>query len=232
MPGWEALNFSATCCSTATWSGASPVPRQQYQRTRTSPGLAGVPESGSFVGSGDAPSDAAAPSDAVALPDAAADASDDGARDAAPGADAAGDDEGGDAPVHAATTMSTTASRGAFRSCVARRGGPERLAGGLADGRIEILLLSVLVRRARPARPDDDPFHVIARAIAPDICPPEFDRGAVGRRRDAFDEERWRAPVPAQQPCLAGAEEDRLESLAGPRDVHAVSRRQDLVEGV
>ena len=35
MFGWEALNSSTTCCSTSTCSGASPLPRQQYQRSST-----------------------------------------------------------------------------------------------------------------------------------------------------------------------------------------------------
>src|SRR5512143_4270153 len=39
MPGLAALNASATCSSTVTCSGASPVPRQQNQTTLTSPGL-------------------------------------------------------------------------------------------------------------------------------------------------------------------------------------------------
>src|SRR5207344_3151266 len=103
MPGWDALNASATCCSTATCSGASPVPRQQYQRMSTSPGLAADPDSGSFVGSADAASEAAAPSDAVA------DASVDGAAGVVLAVDAAGDGDP-DAALQAATMISTTAS--------------------------------------------------------------------------------------------------------------------------
>src|SRR5690348_14239410 len=52
MPGCAALNASATWGSTLTWSGASPVPRQQYQRTATSPGFAAEPLTGSGVGAG------------------------------------------------------------------------------------------------------------------------------------------------------------------------------------
>ena len=40
MSGWLALNCSTTCFSTATCSGASPPPRQQYQRISTWPGAA------------------------------------------------------------------------------------------------------------------------------------------------------------------------------------------------
>src|SRR6266545_6703185 len=39
MPGLAALNASATCSSTVTCSGASPVPRQQNHTMLTSPGL-------------------------------------------------------------------------------------------------------------------------------------------------------------------------------------------------
>src|SRR6478735_11649707 len=43
IAGWLWLNFSATACSTATCSGASPPPRQQYQRISTWPGWAVEP---------------------------------------------------------------------------------------------------------------------------------------------------------------------------------------------
>src|SRR5512140_842039 len=39
IPGFAALNASATCSSTVTCSGASPVPRQQNQTMLTSPGF-------------------------------------------------------------------------------------------------------------------------------------------------------------------------------------------------
>src|SRR6478752_1667480 len=63
MPGCEVLNASATCSSTATCSGASPVPRQQYQRISTSPGLAAEPVPGMAVIPGVGSPDAA-PSEA------------------------------------------------------------------------------------------------------------------------------------------------------------------------
>src|SRR3954449_619227 len=223
MPGCEALNFSATCCSTATCSGASPVPRQQYQRISTSPGFAAEPLSGILVGAADAASDGAAPSD------------DDGGSTLA-AVDGAAAETAGDAELavdeQAATMITSAASRAAEGRVPLARPRPGRLAADwLTDGRIEILLLSVLVRGPRPARANDDTFHVIARAIAPDIGPPEFDRGAIGRRRDAFDQERRRARAPAEQPRLTGTEQDRLESLTGARDVHAVSLGQHVVEG-
>src|SRR5689334_626947 len=43
MSGWLALNASTTCFSTATCSGASPPPRQQYQRISVWPGAAVEP---------------------------------------------------------------------------------------------------------------------------------------------------------------------------------------------
>src|SRR6478672_921498 len=100
MPGCEALNASATCCSTATWSGASPVPRQQYQRIRTSPGLAAEPAAGIAVraGVGAADADSSAPAD------------DDGAAEVeAPGA--AGVADGVAALEQAPATMARTATR-------------------------------------------------------------------------------------------------------------------------
>src|SRR3954449_9542998 len=223
MPGCEALNFSATCCSTATCSGASPVPRQQYQRISTSPGFAAEPLSGILVGAADAASDGAAPSD------------DDGGSTLA-AVDGAAAETAGDAELavdeQAATMITSAASRAAEGRVPLARPRPGRLAADwLTDGRIEILLLSVLVRGPRPARADDDTFHVIARAIAPDIGPPEFDRGAVGRRRDAFDQERWGARAPAQQPGLASAKQDRFESLPRTRDVDAIPLGQHFVEG-
>ena len=58
MPGCEALKSSATLRSTSTCSGASPVPRQQYQRMITSPGSACDSVLGSAVGAGVASDDA------------------------------------------------------------------------------------------------------------------------------------------------------------------------------
>src|SRR6478672_1273841 len=52
MPGCEVLKSSATLRSTSTWSGWSPVPRQQNQRMRTSPGLDCESFAGSGVGTG------------------------------------------------------------------------------------------------------------------------------------------------------------------------------------
>src|SRR6187549_2535889 len=78
IPGCEALKSSATFSSTSTCSGASPVPRQQYQRISTSPGLAAEPVPGIAVSAGVAsaegsPSDAAGSAD-VDAPGAATDA--------------------------------------------------------------------------------------------------------------------------------------------------------------
>src|SRR6478609_4442710 len=70
MPGCEVLNASATCSSTATCSGASPVPRQQYQRISTSPGLAAEPVPGMAVIPGVGSPDAADSDDAGAATEA------------------------------------------------------------------------------------------------------------------------------------------------------------------
>ena len=79
MPGCEALKSSATLRSTWTCSGASPVPRQQYQRIMTSPGFACDSFAGSGVGGG-----GLADSDEAADPDGCSEATavdDDGAAD-------------------------------------------------------------------------------------------------------------------------------------------------------
>src|SRR4051812_35134616 len=81
MFGWLALNFSATACSTSTCSGASPPPRQQYQRIATWPGWAVLPPDVTGV--------AIAGSDELAAPD-------------APAADPV--DADGVVPLHAETT--------------------------------------------------------------------------------------------------------------------------------
>src|SRR4051812_2537468 len=105
----------------------------------TSPGFAAEPVSGILVGTGVASSDGAAPSDDEA------DASALGADDAA-AAETAGDAELA-ADEHAATMMTRAASRAAESPVpLARRRGARLSVGWLTDGRIEILLLSVLVR--------------------------------------------------------------------------------------
>src|SRR5260221_5449770 len=70
MPGLAALKASATCCSTVTCSGASPVPRQQNQTTLMSPGL---PVEPAAMALGAADASPLAPAEASAL--GAADAS-------------------------------------------------------------------------------------------------------------------------------------------------------------
>src|SRR5689334_11483259 len=80
MPGCAAFNASASWSSTLTWSGASPVPRQQYQRTTTSPGFAAEPLTGSGVGAG-GDSDPLGSTDSP--PDAEADGSTDATADGA-----------------------------------------------------------------------------------------------------------------------------------------------------
>src|SRR6478672_10698336 len=108
MPGCEALNASATCSSTATCSGASPVPRQQYQRISTSPGLAAEPVPGMAVIPGVGSPDAA-PSEAAG----AADSEDAGAATDADG------DEGAEAPellVHLAPPSAGHGPRRGSRS--------------------------------------------------------------------------------------------------------------------
>src|SRR5689334_6156638 len=92
MSGWLALNASTTCFSTSTCSGASPPPRQQYQRISVWPGAAVEPSIGTGVMPSDAPG--AAPSW-------------DGASEAPadpPGTAVGLDDE------HAATTIARTAA--------------------------------------------------------------------------------------------------------------------------
>src|SRR3954466_12947893 len=64
---WLWLNFSTTCFSTATCSGASPPPRQQYHRISVWPGAAVEPPMGMGVfAGGDASPEAPASWDAGA----------------------------------------------------------------------------------------------------------------------------------------------------------------------
>ena len=221
MPGCEALNASATCSSTATCSGASPVPRQQYQRISTSPGLAGRAGAGD---GGDAgcrragrgalrggrrrrtpkPPRRAAEADGLGLV----------LRAAGRGDQDDGRDEGAEAPellVHLAppTWWPWAAARLAIASSPSSSSSPSA---------------------SRPARPDDDAFHVVARPIAADVSPPEFDRRAVGGRRDALDEQRRRARRALEQARLAGAQQDGLERLAGLGDADAVALGQQVVQ--
>src|SRR5918995_5569230 len=101
MPSCVALKSSVTWSSTSTCSGASPVPRQQYQRIRTSPGSGCEPVTGSGVATGSVDS---------AGPDAGADSP--GATDAGGAADGATDAElGPQAPTSRASTDSRTAIR-------------------------------------------------------------------------------------------------------------------------
>src|SRR3954470_10725653 len=111
---WLWLNFSTTCFSTATCSGASPPPRQQYQRMSVWPGAAVDPPIAIGV---------------LAGPDAPGDAASDAAGDSAP-VDAPADSAAGDSvawpcdattgvlacgallglvPLHAPATSATTA---------------------------------------------------------------------------------------------------------------------------
>src|SRR5947209_5997102 len=87
------LNFSTTCFSTATCSGASPPPRQQYQRISVCPGAGVLPPMGMGVFAGpEAPGDSAP-----------AEAPDEAPGDSAP-ADAAWDSAAGDSVPCDATT--------------------------------------------------------------------------------------------------------------------------------
>src|SRR6478736_3971662 len=218
MPGCEVLNASATCSSTATCSGASPVPRQQYQRISTSPGLAAEPVPGMAVIPGVGSPDAA-PSDAAG----AADSEDAGAATEADGLVLL--------LLQAAATRMTTAMRA-----------PRRLSSlsislllvlamgrGAARDLIDVLLLFVALG-SRPARPDDDALHVIARPIAADECPPQFDRHAFDGRRDTLDEQRGGSRRTLEQARLAGAQQDGLDRLAGPGDADAVALGQQVVQ--
>src|SRR6185369_7911058 len=154
MPGCEVLNASATCSSTVTCSGASPVPRQQYQRISTSPGLAAEPVLGMAVIPGVGSPDAV-PSDA------------EGSADADP-AGAATEAEG--VPLlQAAATRMAAAMRAPRR--LSSLSISLLLVGAMgrraARDLIDVLLLLVAVG-SRPARSDDDAFDVIPRPIAAD----------------------------------------------------------------
>src|SRR6476659_4572919 len=218
MPGCEVLNASATCSSTATCSGASPVPRQQYQRISTSPGLAAEPVPGMAVIPGVGSPDAA-PSDAAG----AADSEDAGAATEADGLVLL--------LLQAAATRMTAAMRA-----------PRRL----SSLSISLLLVVAMGRRAArdlidaclllvavgssPARTDDDALHVIPGPIASNERPPQFDRHAFDGRCDALDEQRGGSGRTPQQARLAGAQQDRLDRLARLGDTDAVALGQQVVQ--
>src|SRR6476469_2268003 len=178
MPGCEALKSSATFSSTSTSSGASPVPRQQYQRISTSPGLAAEPVPGMAVSFGVGAADSV-PSDPA------------GAADSDPAGAATEADGLVLLLLQAAATRMTAAMRA-----------PRRL----SSLSISLLLVVAMGRRAardlidaclllvavgsRPARTDDDARHVVPGPIAADERPPKFDRQAFDGRRDALDQQR------------------------------------------
>ena len=65
---------------------------------------------------------------------------------------------------------------------------------------------------------DNDPLHVVARPVAPDVGTGELDRAAGPVERETFDEQRRPVRLDAQQLCLARRQRDRLERLAGADD--------------
>ena len=79
---------------------------------------------------------------------------------------------------------------------------------------------------------DDDPLDVVARSVAADVAPGEFDRSAVGGEGDPLDEQRR----PARRPGRAAAPRGRAGAPArgprGPGRRGSRSARQQLVEGV
>src|SRR6185503_10529800 len=217
MPGCEALKSSATLRSTVTCSGASPVPRQQYQRMTTSPGFACVSFAGSGVGGGglgDSSPDAAAEGDS----DAAACEPDGDVLDVdwlhAAKSSASTDRRTANRPIPTLMTRSSVCG-GRSTSCSSARssyayGGFDR---GRSDGSV------------------DRTFDEIRGAIAADERPAELDRDAVGAERDAFDEERRCAPALVEEAGLSSPEEDGLEGLACADDLRVVARRQEFIEG-
>ena len=229
MPGFAALKASATSCSILTWVGASPVPRQQYQRISTSPGFAWDALFGSGVGGAEA-SDASGEASAEAT--AACEAGADGAVLA---------ELGPQAPTSRASTEMRTTIRPMLR-CM-RAFLRLRLAGASDLTDMVLLLLhdsgdhgSILFARgiSRAVRAgvgtDDDALDEIARAVAPHVGPAELDRPIVGGRCKALDEQRGRAPRLVEQGSFARPQEDRFERLARSHDPGVVAPLQQVVE--
>src|SRR5512144_676381 len=143
MPGFAALNASATCSSTVTCSGASPVPRQQNQTMLTSPGLP-VDPAVIALGAADASSLAAAEASLL------------GAADGSPlGAVLVVDDP--QAPKISAAAAMRTPRRPTVRSMPCLR---FRLPGELSVSgcTVALLLLRPDLVRTHPVRADDHPF--------------------------------------------------------------------------
>src|SRR4051812_38049452 len=232
MFGWEALKLLMTLSNVLSWS--SPPLRQQNHLIWTGP-------PGGTVGGALGPLDSDGEADATATAE----------------ADGLGVAVG---PPQAANTSDMTASRAASRArdlCTRLLlHGCYRSAGGGSGVRSCLLLLgsgrqreagrtkwiSVAIRRVRragaavvtrnvpPTTDDDVALDVIPGPIAPDVRVRELDRRALGGVRDAFDEESGRPPRLAEQSCLTGAQQHRLERLAGAGEMHAVALRQDAVE--
>ena len=86
------------------------------------------------------------------------------------------------------------------------------------------------MRLVLPARPNDDPLDVIASPVATDVAPSELDRDPFRAVRDALDLEGRRPWPLAEQAGLPGAQQDRLECLAGARNSRPVPIGQEVIE--
>src|SRR4029079_18017868 len=228
MPGCEALKSSATLRSTWTCSGASPVPRQQYQRIVTSPGLACDSFAGRGVGGRRlADSDEGPDLRGGSAAHAGRAQSADGTSETT-----AVDDDGADDAVdwlHAANISASTARRTANRPvptlmrapsvCVFPWMSRSPARSSYAYGGFD---------RGRPDRPVDLTFDEIPGAIAAYERPAELDPGAFGVERDTFDEERRGTPSLIEEAGLSSPEEYGLEGLARAHDLGAVTRGQKL----
>src|SRR6476659_3100964 len=211
MPGCEALKSSATLRSTWTCSGASPVPRQQYQRIVTSPGLACDSFAGSGVGGG-----GLADSDEAADPDGCSEAT-------------AVDDDGAADDVdwlHAANSSASTARRTANRPAPTLMRAPfVFVVPSMSRSPARSSYPYRGLDRGRPDRPVDLTFDEIPGAIAADERPAELEPGAIGVERYAFDQECRSTSTLLEEASLSSPEEYGLEGLARAHDVGAVARR-------
>src|SRR6185436_18702269 len=187
MLGWLALKSATTLSSTAFCSGASPPPRQQYQRISTGPpgGTVAGPVEGGVTEAG-----AEAPPPLLAGVGVTLD------------------------PPHAVTTMANAANRAPGRErrdamCCSSSDPMGSSAGGCGrDG------WAFDVGVGLPALADHDAFDVIASPVAANVAPGELHGIAFGAVGDAFDEQRRRPRSLGEQPSLAGVQQHGLQRLA------------------
>src|SRR5215212_7682173 len=217
MFGWLSLKALTTASSTLFCSGASPPPRQQYQRISTGP------PGGTVAGPVLAGALALAPAGAVlaVVPlgdDVAVEPPQAPARIAIAATTAPGraNRDRRDSMCSSSTELPARLLHSGARGCRPSGHGGDGWARCPDVGRPAVL----------PAGAGDDALDVVTSAIAADVAPGVFDRPTALVERGAFDEESGRPRRPAEESRLASAQEDGLERLASANHAGSVAQRQ------